>query len=211
MISGIRVLADVGSDHAYLPIKLLSEARIERAIVTDIAMAPLEVGRKNVIEAGYDHLCSFRLGDGLEPLKVGEASCIVIAGMGGNMINKILSDFPDKAKMADYLILQPMQHRAELREFLNKNSYKIIEERVVSDNGKYYEIIKACEGSQRKFSKPELEIGYAMKRDIVFKEFLEHKKKQINLIIEGRSKSEAHFDNSVYNEILNAIDDLTSL
>lgn len=205
MISGIRVLADIGSDHAYLPITLLTEGKIERAIVTDIAMFPLEVGRQNIINSGYEHLCSLRLGNGLEPLKAGEADCIVIAGMGGNMLINILSSYPEIAKRAKYLLLQPMQHRSELRAFLNQNGYKIIEERVVNEKGKYYEIIKACDGIQREFSRSELEIGFAMKKDSVFKNFLEHKKNEINQIIKGRNLSKTEFNNKEYEEILNEI------
>lgn len=208
MVSGVRVLADIGSDHAYLPIKLLEEARIERAIVTDVAMAPLEIARCNIKKSGYLHLCALRHGDGLHTIKVGEADCIVVAGMGGHMISKILEEGAEQARRAEYLILQPMQNRVELRDYLNKHSYTIVEERVVVENGKYYEIIKAVDGEQRLLSRLELEIGFAMRINRDYASFLNYKKSYLKNLMSAREESKIPLDNSEYQVLLDEIENI---
>lgn len=204
MVEPCRVLADIGSDHAYLAIALLREGRIERAIVTDVAEAPLNSAKNNIIEAGYEHLCSIRLGDGLNTLKQGEADTIVIAGMGGNMIIKILCENPHIARCAESIILQPMQHKRELREYLNTNAYSIISERVVSENGKFYEIIKAKDGSQRRFTNVELEFGFAMLKDSTYNNYVRNKQNEYIRIIDERKKSGKNFDNDEIFELIKA-------
>ncbi len=205
MVSGVKVMADIGSDHAYLPITLLRENQIERAIITDVAKNPIQIARQNVAENLLEDFCSIRMGSGLAPLKVGEAGAIVIAGMGGNLISDILKDGAEVAKKADFLVLQAMQHTTHLREFLNTNSYKIIEERVVFDSGKYYEIIKVLSGEQRRFSKLELEIGHAMVKDDIYFDFLDKKSKQYKKIIEARKNSKSNADLDEYKEVLAGI------
>ncbi len=206
MISGVRIMADIGSDHGYLPVRLLYENKIERAIITDIGELPLKTAKSNACSGLCEHLCSFRLGDGLKPLKPREAECIVIAGMGGNLISNILKDGEDVAKSAEFLILQAMQHTTNLREFLNNNSYKIMEERVVYDSGKYYEIIKVVSGEQRKFTKLELEIGYAMVKDDVYYDFLNKKSEQFKKIINSRQKSKTMIEVDEYKKVLLGIE-----
>lgn len=206
MVEPCRVLADIGSDHAYLAIGLLKEGRIERAIVTDVAEAPLRSAKENIMEAGYEHLCSIRLGDGLNPLSAGEAETIVIAGMGGNMIIKILCENPHIARMAESLILQPMQHKRELREYLNSSGYMIVSERVVRENGKFYEIIKARDGSQRRFTNIELEFGFAMRKDKDYSSYIKARCDEYNRIINERKKSGKIFDEREINELIHAAD-----
>lgn len=204
MVDPCRVLADIGSDHAYLAIGLLQEGRIERAIVTDVAEAPLRSAKQNIIEAGYEHLCSIRLGDGLNPLSAGEAETIVIAGMGGNMIIKILCENPHIARMAESLILQPMQHKRELRAYLNSNGYTIVSERVVRENGKFYEIMKARDGSQRSFTNIELEFGFAMLKDKDYSSYIKARRDEYRRIINERKKSGKIFDDGEMNELIRA-------
>lgn len=206
MVSGVRVMADIGSDHAYLPICLLKENKIQRAIVTDIARLPLESAKRNIAEAGLSEFCSVRLGAGFSPLRPGEASCIVVAGMGGNLISEILKEGSSIAKSADYLILQAMQHTAQLRTFLNNNHYRIIEERVVFDAAKYYEIIKIANGEQRRFNKIELEIGFAMVKDKVYFDFLDRKSRQIEKIMNARKMSKSDQDLEEYRILLEGIE-----
>ncbi len=208
MVDSARVLADIGSDHAYLPICLLKGGRIERAIVTDLSQGPLQVARNNIINAGFDEVCSLRQGDGLTPLSPGEAEVIVIAGMGGNMIIKILSENPHIAKAAEYLVLQPMQQKRELRQFLNNNSYKILSERVVREDGKYYEIIKAKEGSQQAFTNIELEIGFAMLRDSTYRCYIDNRKSEWKHIIDERSKAQQPVDSSDIEQLIRDVEKL---
>lgn len=205
MAKGVRVLADIGSDHAYLPIALLQEKKIQRAIITDVAKGPVQSAKQHIEQSGLSELCSVRMGDGLSPLKPGEASCLVIAGMGGLLIADILQRGAEVAKSAETLILQPMQHAVRLREFLNINYYKIVEERVVYDAGKYYEVIKVINGEQRRFNKIELEIGYAMIKNEVYFDFLNQKSEKVKQIIAFRKSSRTEQNVEEYEEVLDGI------
>lgn len=205
MVKGVRVLADIGSDHAYLPIALLQEKKIQRAIITDVAKGPIQSAKQTVEQSGLEEFCSVRMGDGLSPVKPGEASCLVIAGMGGILISEILQRGAEVARSAESLILQPMQHAVRLRDFLNTNYYKIVEERVVYDAGKYYEVIKVINGEQRRFNKIELEIGYAMVKNEVYFDFLNRKSEKMKQIIAFRRNSESRQNIEEYEEVLDGI------
>ena len=119
-ISGHSV-ADIGTDHAYIPIRL-AQRRI-RVIATDIRKGPLDMASVHVKKSGCE--VDLRLGPGLAPISAGETDDIVIAGMGGEMIIKILTADEEKAKSAT-LILQPMNSQYELRQYLYNNGYDIL-------------------------------------------------------------------------------------
>ncbi|MCL2198169.1 MAG: class I SAM-dependent methyltransferase [Defluviitaleaceae bacterium] len=131
------VLADIGTDHAYLPIEAIREGICKTAIACDISEGPLNIAKKNIDDAGLSDRIQTRLGDGLAPLCEDEADCIVISGMGGMKIMEILSAMPVKAR----LILQPQHDLEELRRFLHKYMYNILEEKLAYERGRFYEII----------------------------------------------------------------------
>jgi len=136
------VLADIGTDHAYLAIEACRRGICSRAVASDIGKGPLESAVKNIKAAGMEHRIETRLGDGLVPLLENEADCIVIAGMGGMRILEILSAAPEKIKNAR-LILQPQHDLEELRRFLHSNMYNIIEETLVRERSRFYIIMVA--------------------------------------------------------------------
>ena len=130
--------ADIGTDHAYVPIKL-SEAGI-KVIATDIMPGPLKIASENVKKQNAD--VELRLGGGLSPIKKGEVDTVIIAGMGGEMIEKILSEGADKTRGVTF-ILQPMNSQYELRTYLLKSGYKILEEDLALEGFKVYNLIVA--------------------------------------------------------------------
>ena len=109
-------LADIGTDHGYIPIDLLLDGRISAAIATDIGALPLDHARRTARCCGLTEGIDFRLGDGLAPLAPGEADVIVIAGMGGDSVAAILSAAP-WAREGPLLLLQPMSKAEVLRAF----------------------------------------------------------------------------------------------
>ncbi|MCL2388580.1 MAG: class I SAM-dependent methyltransferase [Defluviitaleaceae bacterium] len=141
-IDKCETLADIGTDHAYLPIEAINAGLCERAIACDIGIGPLKMADFNIQTAGLQNRIETRLGDGLAPLQEGEADCIVIAGMGGMRILEILSAEPNKAKNAK-LILQPQHDLEELRRFLHANKYNIIEEKLAWERSRFYVIMVA--------------------------------------------------------------------
>jgi len=130
-----RVLADIGTDHAYLPIEAIRAGFCETAIACDIVHGPLKMAEFNIRAAGFAGRIETRLGDGLQPLAPNEADCITIAGMGGKNIMHILSAAPQTAENAR-LILQPQHDLEDLRRFLHANSYNILEEKLVHEKSK---------------------------------------------------------------------------
>lgn len=179
------VLADIGTDHAYLPVSLIKNGVIPAALACDIRTGPLERAKKTVVSAGLLDRVALRLGPGLAPLKDREAAQVVIAGMGGEMIAHILSEDPVKARQFVRLILQPMSRSSVLRTHLLKNHFKIIEERVVRDNGKFYPVIVAEPGEMAPLTVHELEFGAACvtRRDTDYTAFLEYKRARYQHII----------------------------
>ena len=155
------VLADVGSDHAYLPSALLLDKKIKYAIATDVAAGPCKVAQTTLAMQGLTKSAEVRQGDGLQPLKPNEADCIVIAGMGGNTIMEILAATPAVAQSAAKLILQPMQVADKLRQYLISNGYELLDEELVQDEEYLYEIIVARHSSNcaKQYSVAELLLG----------------------------------------------------
>jgi tRNA (adenine22-N1)-methyltransferase len=142
---GTQILADIGSDHAYLVIQLLKDYRISRAIVTDINEKPLERAMYNATRYNVSHFCDFRRCAGLEGFIAGEADVITISGMGAETIISILKDNPQSAKSAKYLILQPNSGAESLRKFLDENGYGNPENYFVQDRHLFYQILRCSQ------------------------------------------------------------------
>ena len=136
---GARI-ADIGTDHAYLPVFLLGNGLISRAIACDIGEKPLEVARKNIEAAAIDGI-ELRLSDGFAAINEGEIDCAVIAGMGGEVIAGIIERC-EWIKNGRYtLILQPTTSPEKLREFLGDNGFSVNAEAACSENGKLYSVM----------------------------------------------------------------------
>lgn len=174
-------IADIGTDHGYIPIYLVKEGICEKAIASDINKGPIEKAKVNVTFEGVSDKVKCLLGAGLNPLKVGEVNGVILAGMGGNLTRDILlADMP-KVKKYDFLILQPAQNPEVLREFLYKNNYKILEEDLIKDEGRFYELfkVKYDETSEKLIFEDELDYEISpllrKKEHPLFKEFIEEK------------------------------------
>lgn len=139
-------IADVGCDHAYVSIALVRREIAKKMIAMDVRTGPLEIAKRNVIEAGLANEIDIRLGDGLEKLQPGEADAIIIAGMGGLLIKGILErgiEILNSNLKRPTLILQPQSDMKEVRMFLFAHAYDIVCEDMLEEDGKYYTIIKA--------------------------------------------------------------------
>lgn len=136
-------IADIGTDHAYIPIYLMLQRKISHAIACDIGEGPLKNAEKNIKSYGFEKDIETRLSDGFLNIKENEADEIIIAGMGGNMISNILRDCPWENKHTKRFILNPMKYEEKLHEFLFSNGYEIQNEIAVKCSGKSYLIIDA--------------------------------------------------------------------
>ena len=140
---GARI-ADIGTDHAYLPIKLVKEGKVDFAIASDVAAGPLENAEKDIIGAGLKNKIETRLGSGLETINNEDRiDTVVIAGMGGKLMTNILSEAWSKNFYYATLILEPNVGEPGVREWLSAHKYQIINEKIIAEAGHIYELIKA--------------------------------------------------------------------
>lgn len=153
------VAADIGTDHAYLPVFLVEEGICARVVATDLKQGPFESAQRKIGESKLSDKIDLRLGNGLEVLEPGEIDVLVLAGMGGNTIREILAAAPDITKTVSRLILQPMADPGDLRAWLAANGWKINDERLVEDGGKIYVIIVAGPGHEDASDPFLLELG----------------------------------------------------
>lgn len=175
MVTKGNRLVDIGTDHGYIPIYLVKYGEIPSALAMDINKGPILRAYEHIKENGLEDKIETRLSDGLCKYSKGEGDSVIIAGMGGALTVKILTEGKDKLEGISELILSPQSEIFLVREYLQRENYIIIEEKMVFDEGKYYTIIKAVEGKDSNtYSEFEMEYGYVLikNRDEVFKQFL---------------------------------------
>ena len=137
-------LADVGTDHGYVPIYLLQQKKIPSAIAMDIKEGPLLRAKEHIALYGLNKYIQTRLSDGVAALKPGETDAILIAGMGGGLVMHILKDGSGVCHNAKELILQPQSELEHVRAFLRQEGYEILAEEMVLEEGKFYPMMKVC-------------------------------------------------------------------
>ena len=153
-------IADIGTDHAYIPIWLSINKKISHALACDIRTGPLENAKKNIKHFRMEKIIKTRLSDGLESINSEEADEIIIAGMGGNMISNILERCSWKNKYEKKFILQPMKYENKLRSYLASKGYEIKSEKAIICAEKIYTVMTAIfTGIPYKISTLEKYIG----------------------------------------------------
>ncbi len=140
---GSRV-ADIGTDHAHLPVWLVGQGVCPGGIASDLRAGPAEAARRTVERAGLADSIAVRVGDGLSPVSPEEADDMVIAGMGGETIAAILAAAPWLKDAAYRLVLQPMTHPELLREYLLTNGFSIEGEWIAAEGKRRYLILQAA-------------------------------------------------------------------
>ncbi len=152
-------LADVGTDHAYLPAALILEGAIPSAIAADLRQGPLSRARATVREYGLAGRVAFRLCDGLSGIRPEEVDAVVIAGMGGETISAILAAAPWIRERNIPLALQPMSSMPELRAWLGENGYRILAEPLVREGDTVYTALSVQAGEMEPMTPAELWAG----------------------------------------------------
>ena len=171
-------LADIGTDHAYLPAALLLEGKIPYAIAADLRHGPLLRAKETAAEYGCRDKMGFRLCDGLKGIRPEETEAIVIAGMGGETIAQILAAVP--------LVLQPMSSLHDLREWLFQNGYQIEEERLAREEDAIYVVMSVRAGEMAPLTPAELWAG-RQSRDALRGPYLEGLIRKLDRAIAGLS------------------------
>lgn len=156
-------LADIGSDHAYLPVALMLKGKIDFAVAGEVVKGPFESAKRQVMKNGLSERIEVRLANGLDAIeKHDQISAITIAGMGGSLIRDILEAGRQNQRLSgeERLILQPNIGEKTLRTWLKENNYQIIAEEIIEENKKIYEIIVAEKKEQPiDYSEKELMFG----------------------------------------------------
>lgn len=186
MVSKGNRVADVGCDHGFVSIALLLRGISPKALCMDINKGPLERAKEHIEEYGLSESITTRLSNGLREYKCGEADTLIIAGMGGPLMQDILSYEREKTNDFKEMILSPQSEIEEFRHFLYDNGYRIEDESFVYDEGKYYVIMKAVFG-ENVYSLSEEEYAYGpcliKKRDETLLEYLKCEKDKHNKLL----------------------------
>lgn len=189
LVPATACIADIGTDHGYIPIYLVSRNIADRAVAADLRPGPLSAAEANVWSCGLSDRISLKLSDGLNNISPEEADVIVIAGMGGMLTIRILSEGRELMKSAKTCILEPQSDLDSVRRFLLSEGMIITDEKMVLDAEKYYTVMKAeyagdsCEARDPKacgYDSADLKYGKVLidAGDPVLEEKLETDKKK---------------------------------
>lgn len=160
MVSKGNVTADIGCDHGFVSIYLIEQGICPHVIAMDVNEGPLLRAKEHICERGLESYIDVRLSDGIDKLQNKEAESIIIAGMGGKLVMKILSDHMDKVRDLKEVILQPQSDLHLVRHFLEENGFQIVQEDMVEDAGKFYPCMKAVFSREKKNAYTEAEQWY---------------------------------------------------
>lgn len=186
-------LADVGTDHGYVPICLVKEGRVRRAVAMDVNEGPLRRAEENIAREGLTDRISVRLSDGLLGLEPGEADVVLIAGMGGPLTIRILEMGKEKLaaglKVAA-LVLQPQSEVPAVRRYLHENGWLIRREDMVLEDGKFYPAMQAVRGHE---DLSDMQIVYGprllQEKHPVLKEYLLHEERTLRRVLENLERA----------------------
>ena len=189
LVTPCEKVADVGTDHGYVPIYLVKENICQFAYAMDVNEGPLNIAKSNIAEEGLEDKIETILSDGFDSFGDRDADSVIIAGMGGDLIVDILA----RAKDYDFdeLILSPHKRADLVRKFLSENGYKISDEKMVEDVKKFYPVIKAAKG-ESEYDEVQLEFGPVLlsNKDETLKEYLDIQLNKFGRIISSLERKD---------------------
>lgn len=179
LIEENETMADIGTDHGFLPVALWERNKCKKIVLSDINIGPLKKAEENITKINSSIPLDIRLGAGLETIELGEVDTVVIAGMGGLLIADILKDDIEKAKILKKVIMQPRNNQGKLRLWLKLNGFVIEKDRLVIENKYICQVIQAKYSFKNNskeacnYKKPEIhfelpEIDLAYKDPLIF-------------------------------------------
>lgn len=179
--------ADVGCDHAYTSIYLIEQGIAPRVVAMDVNAGPLARAKENVRKFGMEGKIDLRLSDGLAKLLPGEADTVLIAGMGGPLMERILTAHPETVAAIKELVLQPQSEIAEFRRFIQSIGFRITEEDMLFEDGKYYTILRAEHGEEAPWTEEEYLYGKYLRKTAlpVLRAFLEEECRKAKEVLAG--------------------------
>lgn len=194
MVSKGRTVCDIGCDHGWVSIYLIQQGIAPKVFAMDVRTGPLERAKEHIRDYHLETYIEPRLSDGLSSLQVGEADCMVCAGMGGPLMMKILTEGREKARAMKELILQPQSEIGQFREFLRGEGYQTIQENMIYEDGKYYPMMKVVPVEPSAVITAVSEEEQALwdtfgelllkEKNIVLKQYLEFSKKHVEELLQ---------------------------
>ena len=191
LVPPCHTAADVGTDHGYLAIRLLQEGRCARVIAPDLREQPLATARANAHRFGTADRMDFIQSDGLHNIKPGSFQVLILAGMGGDLMTRILADAPWLDDPAYTLILQPQSAANDLRRWLGEHRFGIEQERLIRDGGFLYGVMRVRPGQGRPLTPSEQYLSPALRRadDPLYADYLRRVRTALERTVAGISQS----------------------
>ena len=206
---GMRV-ADIGTDHGYIPIYLVETGKCPSAFAMDINKGPILRAKEHIAAHGLEDKITVRLSDGVKALRVGECDSVNVAGMGGALAIKIMEEGRTVFKSLKEFVLQPQSELEKVRKYLCENDYCIIAEDMVLEDGKFYPMMKVINGTAPKYNNLELSYGPLLleQKHPVLKTFLEKEKQKRSKIKETIVKEAGEHNKTRIREIESELEEI---
>ena len=181
------VVADIGCDHGFTSIYLVQENKAVSAIAMDVNQGPLKRAKEHILQYGMSDRITLRLSDGLLKLMPGEADTLLISGMGGALIARILTDGSEVAAAAKELVLSPQSEAFLVRKCVHRLGFQIASEEMLADQGKYYVVIRAVPGNERYGEEIDYLYGKKLmdRQDIIFFQYMKKEEARVNKVLQG--------------------------
>jgi tRNA (adenine22-N1)-methyltransferase len=199
-------VADIGTDHGYIPIHLVQEGKAKHAIAMDVRTGPLMRAKSHIAEAGLADVIEVRLSDGLLKLNKDEADCVVIAGMGGELMIHILEEGKNLWDNIPCWVLSPQSELQKMRRFLVEQAFFVEQETMIKEDGKYYVVMRAVRTTSVSVDDGR-EVSYRYgkslleSKDPILAEYLEDEAYQLEEIRKGLSNGETESAKSRMREL----------
>ena len=214
MVPVCQTMADIGTDHGYVPAYLALSGQCRHAIASDIAEGPCRAAAETRDRYSLFGQMEIRTAPGLKGLRAGEAEAVVIAGMGGATIVSILEEAPEIAATVETFVLQPMNAANLLRRWLVHHGYRIADEALCKENDHIYVIIKAVHaGKNQKLSVMEEELGPCImdNQPALWKEFIQEKSEHYHRLLRQMEASPAAINSDKYKDMKNMLEKVDAL
>lgn len=184
-------VADVGTDHGFVPIRLVESGSVTHVVAMDVRKGPLERAKEHILDYHMEDKIETRLSDGLKELKPGEADTVIIAGMGGELMLRILRDGSHMKESVKHYVLSPQSELSVFRHGLEELGLAILEEQMLLDEGKYYVVMTVIPGTMHWEHEYEYRYGADLiqKKDPILCAFLERELEQGEELLKHLTKS----------------------
>ena len=204
LVPPCHTMADIGTDHGYVPACLALSGKCRRVIASDIAEGPCQAATETRNKYKLHNAMEIRTAPGLRGLRAGEAETVVIAGMGGTTITGILEESPEIAASVKTFVLQPMNAAGLLRRWLTQHGYRIAEEALCEENQHIYSIIQAVHGEEEQNLSPlEEEFGPSIleNKPALWQEYIEGKAEHYRRLLRQMAASPAAMHSVKYDNL----------